>query len=410
MSETSRRVILPVAVGLACLLASCTAVPGDIPTNASASFAEYQRTAYAQLRERRLFQTQDHDAELAWNAPSEWRPVVAGTGAPASKGILLIHGLGDSPWSFHDLAHELVAQGFLVRTVLLPGHGTRPDDLVNVTLEQWRQVVQGQVAAMQRDVAGPIYLGGFSTGANLALEVAYDRPDIAGLVLFSPGFRSSVPLGWLAPLVARIRPWIVTPGHLVPVQNEVRYLATPTNGFAQFYRSARVAQRLLRERTYDKPVFMAVAQHDSVLDTAYLLDVFQRRFTNPDSRLVWYGTSPAGLADHARVLVREDKLPQERISQFSHMGLLFSPSNPLYGAQGSVRICLNGFDKDAMHACEQGAPVWYSDWGYQEEGKIHARLTFNPYYDWQASVMAAVLAARSEHPARQTSGDLAALP
>lgn len=403
---TSRRVILLAMAGLAWLLASCTAVPGDMPTSATASFAEYQRTAYTQLRERRLFQTPDRDAELAWNAPAEWRPAVAGTSGPASKGILLVHGLGDSPWSFHDLAHELVAQGFLVRTVLLPGHGTRPDALVNVTLEQWRQVVQGQVAALQRDVAGPVYLGGFSTGANLVLEVAYDRPEIAGLVLFSPGFRSSVPLGWLAPLAARIRPWIMTPAAHVPVQNEVRYLATPTNGFAQFYRSAQVAQHLLRERTYDKPVFMAVAQHDSVLDTAYLLDVFQRRFTHPGSRLVWYGTAPAGLSDHARVLVRDDRLPQERISQFSHMGLLFSPSNPLYGAHGSVRVCLNGFDRDAMHACEQGAPVWYSDWGYREEGKIHARLTFNPYYDWQASVMTAVLAAGNEPPVRQAPDEL----
>ena len=23
--------------------------------------------------------------------------------------------------------------------------------------------------------------------------------------------------------------------------------------------------------------------------------------------------------------------------------------------------------------------MWYSDWGYREHGKVHARLTFNPY-------------------------------
>lgn len=379
-------------IAWAWLLAGCISVSGSsISPSRAVTFSEYQREAHALIRARRVFQTQDREAELAWNGPGEWRPTSGD--APPNKGILLVHGLGDSPWSFHDLAHELVAQGFLVRTVLLPGHGTRPDDLVGVTLEQWQQVVQAQAEAMQRDVAGPVYLGGFSTGANLVLEVAYAHPEIAGLVLFSPGFRTSVPLGWLAPLVARIRPWIVTPGEDVPVQNAVRYMATPTNGFAQFYRSARTAQQLIGDRTYDKPVFMAVAQHDSVIDTAYLLDVFQHRFTNPDSRLIWYGSSPRGLTDHARVLVRDDKVPQERISQFSHMGLMFSPSNPLYGSNGSVRICLNGFDGEARRACEKGAPVWFSDWGYREEGKVHARLTFNPYYDWQASVMAAVLAA-----------------
>lgn len=376
------------------LLAACTTAPASPPHTDTVSFSQYQRETLAQLHARRAFQTQDREAELAWNGPGEWRPASTDPRVPPSKGILLVHGLGDSPWSFHDLAGELVAQGFLVRTVLLPGHGTQPADLIDVTLEQWRQVVREQAAAIQRDVTGPVYLGGFSTGANLALEAAYANPQIAGLVLFSPGFRSSVPMGWLASLASRIRPWIVTPSAEVPVQNSVRYMVTPTNGFAQFYRSSRAAQQLLRERTYDKPVFMAVTEHDSVIDTDYLLDVFQHRFTHPDSRLVWYGGVPPSLTDHARVLVRADKVPDEKISQFSHMALLFSPSNPLYGANGSVRICLNGFDGNARRACEKGAPVWYSDWGYREEGKIHARLTFNPYYDWQAEVMASVLGAR----------------
>lgn len=382
-------------VALASLLTACTTAQGDMPRAEAADFASYQREAYAQLRARRLFQSPDTDAELSWNGPGEWRPALAQAGVPPTKGVLLVHGLGDSPWSFHDLARKLVVDGFLVRTVLLPGHGTRPDDLLEVTLDQWRQVVQEQIAAMKRDVAGPVYVGGFSTGANLVLEVAYADPEIAGLLLFSPGFRASTPLGWLAPLISRIRPWLVTPGNRAPAQNVVRYMATPTNGFAQFYRSSQAAQRLLHEKTYDKPVFMAVAQHDSVIDTEYLLKTFQSRFTNPDSRLVWYGNSPGGLNDHARVLVRDDRLPQERISQFSHMGLLFSPSNPLYGSSGSVRICQNSLDREATRACEQSPVVWYSDWGFQEEGKIHARLTFNPYFDWQASVMASVLAAQS---------------
>ena len=175
------------------------------------------------------------------------------------------------------------------------------------------------------------------------------------------------------------------------MQNSVRYLNTPTNGFAQFYRSSHMSQRLLAEHSYDKPVLMVVAQHDSVLDTRYLLDKFQHRFTHPASRLIWYGEVPIELFDRRRVLVREDRLPSLRISQFSHMGLLFSPSNTLYGERGSLRICLNGQQAEAMQACEQGAPVWYSDWGYREDGKVHARLTFNPYFDWQASVMVSVL-------------------
>jgi len=45
------------------------------------------------------------------------------------------------------------------------------------------------------------------------------------------------------------------------------------------------------------------------------------------------------------------------------MGLLFAPSNPLYGKHGRVRICLNSLDRAATRSCEQGAQGWYSDWG-----------------------------------------------
>ena len=95
------------------------------------------------------------------------------------------------------------------------------------------------------------------------------------------------------------------------------------------------------------------------------------------------------------MLVRTDSLPDLHISQFSHMGVVFSPDDPLYGIHGSLRICSNGEDKSAIAACEQGAPVWYAGWGYTEAGKIYARLTFNPYFDWQMQVMDEVLKAAS---------------
>lgn len=352
------------------------------------SFADYQHDTFALLRARRSFQSSDHESELIWNGPGEWRPPSTDVGPRPDKGILLVHGLGDSPWTFHDLAPELAAQGFLVRTVLLPGHGTRPEDMMDVTLDDWRRVVRQQAEALRRDV-GQVYLGGFSTGANLVVEYAYNNPDIAGLVLISPGFKS-LPFDFLAPWVARLRPWVLTPDGSVALQNVVRYTMVPSNGFAQFYYSSRAVRRLLDERPYDKPVFMVVAQHDSVLNTNYLLNVFNRRFTNPASRLIWYGTAPTGLKDTDRVLVRDDRFPDQRISQFSHMGLPFSPANPLYGEKGDVRVCFNGQPESAMRACEAGAPVWYSDWGYREGDKIFARLTFNPYFDWQGSVMATV--------------------
>jgi esterase/lipase len=351
-------------------------------------FDVYRQQTLALIQAQRSFQTDDQPMELAWNAPQEWRP--AGT---ARAGILLVHGLGDSPWSFHDVGRMLAAQGYLVRTVLLPGHGTKPQDMLTVTLGQWQQVVREQ-AALLGDEVPRVFLGGFSTGANLVLDYAYAHDEIAGLVLFSPAFRSDSAYAWLTPWIGWARPWLAAPDDGIrPMQTPVRYLNIPTNGFAQFYRSSALAQKRLHQRGFDKPVFIAITEHDSVLDTAYVLDTFNERFEHPASRLIWYGDSPAPAARNPRVEVRKDYLPDYRISQFSHMGLMFSPDNPLYGVSGTQRICWNGQTTPDMQQCVAGAPVWFSDWGYQEPGKVHARLTFNPYFDWQSQILLQVLAA-----------------
>ena len=353
-----------------------------------ASFAEYQQATRQYLLLHRHFQTADHEAELEWNSPQEWRPA-----SVARKGILLVHRLGDSPWSFSDLGPALAKQGFLVRTMLLPGHGTQPADLIPVDLEDWRRALRDQVKLMQRDVPR-VYLGGFSTGGNLTTEYALEHPEIAGLLLVSPAFKSKSAFDWLTPWLSHIRPWLRSENGPRPQQTALRYLNTPTNGFAQFYRSSYAVRQLLDREHYDKPVVIAVTEHDSVLDVRYILQTFNQRFTNPQSRLIWYGRLPEDSPASPRVLVKTDYLPEQRISQFSHMGMLFAPDNRQYGVDGKQRLCWNGQSAPQMQRCLAGDPVWYSDWGYTEANKVHARLTFNPYFAWQESVIAATLGGR----------------
>ncbi len=374
-------------------LSSAAALP------APPGFADYQRQTIAWMQQHRAFQTADHAAEIAWNAPREWRP----TGHP-KKGILLVHGLGDSPWSFNDIGTQLAKQGYLVRTVLLPGHGTQPRDMLDVTLAQWQQVVNDQALVMRREVS-QVFLGGFSTGANLVLDYAYKHDDIAGLVLFSPAFRPSNGYAWITQYISWLRPWLAKPDdHARPLQTPVRYLNVPTNGFAQFYRSALQAQEDLQRGAYSKPVFIAITQHDSVVDTGYILEQFNRRFTHPASRLIWYGHNPAGANTLPRILARSDYVPEQRIAQFSHMSLLFAPDNPLYGVQGSQRICWNGQEAADMQRCLSGEPVWYSDYGLREPGKVFSRLTYNPYFEWQTQVMLGVLKSASAETVQGAPG------
>src|SRR5690606_23460193 len=63
------------------------------------------------------------------------------------------------------------------------------------------------------------------------------------------------------------------------------------------------------------------------------------------------------------------------------------------GEHGNQRICWNGQSTADMQLWLNGDQVWYSDWGYREAGKVHARLTFNPYFEWQSEVVVQVLEA-----------------
>ncbi|MGL4835371.1 MAG: alpha/beta hydrolase, partial [Shewanella sp.] len=87
---------------------------------------------------------------------------------------LLIHGLTDSPYSMKAMAETLHARSFDITVLRLPGHGTLPSMMTEMTLRDWNAAVR--IAA--RDVASrtpagqPFYLGGHSTGGTLAMQYA----------------------------------------------------------------------------------------------------------------------------------------------------------------------------------------------------------------------------------------------
>lgn len=379
------RIALPLLLALAISACSQTRPPDALPPLGQADFASYQQQTRHWLQQHRQFVTATPQDELAYNSPQQWQPAGAPRGA-----ILLVHGLGDSPYSFTDLGPALAESGYLVRSVLLPGHGSKPADLIAAQYQDWQTLVAQQTALLQREGL-PVYLGGFSTGANLVMLQAMAEPRVAGVLLFSPAFRSDSRIDWLAPWVAPIKPWLRQPDEGVQ-QTAVRYLNVPTNGFGLFYRSSSAVLSALAAKPYDKPALMVLAEHDSVVDVGEARRLFQQRFTHPASRLLWYGRQASSGQD-PRQLGQSDYLPQQRISQFSHMSVLFSPANPLYGQEGSLRMCRNGQEDAEVAACQRGATVWYSDWGYREPGKVHARLTFNPYFDWQLGVARGVLQA-----------------
>ena len=369
---------------IALLLSSC--INNDSPTDAAplgqSSFSAYQQQTRQWLDGHRRFVSQNRQAELTWNAPQEWQPA----GKPRG-GILLVHGLGDSPYSFADIAPRLAAKGFVVRALLLPGHGTKPADLLQIELVMWQRVVKEQTALMRREF-NHMVLGGFSTGANLVINEAASRGDIRALLLFSPALKANSQIDWLAPLLSSVYPWRRAPDG-PDQQTAVRYLNVPTNGIGQYYYSSKAVRNVLNNQGMALPVLMVLAQQDGTIDARYALEHFPRQFSHPASRVLWYGQAPAK-AD-PRILSRSDNLPQAQIRQFSHMSVLFTPDNPLYGRSGSLRMCPFDLPASQLAFCQRSNQVWYAERGHEESGKVFARLTFNPHFEWQDSMMQQVL-------------------
>ena len=86
-------------------------------------------------------------------------------------GILLIHGLTDSPYSMKDLAELFYKENFYVLALRMPGHGTVPAGLTDVSWKDWMAALEIGVARV-RQKAGPdqmFYMAGYSNGGALSL-------------------------------------------------------------------------------------------------------------------------------------------------------------------------------------------------------------------------------------------------
>ena len=89
-------------------------------------------------------------------------------------GVLLVHGLTDSPYHLKAIGEIFFDNGFYVIGLRLPGHGTVPGGLLNVTWEDWYSAVKFGARMVLKKIGNrrdsKFYVGGFSTGGALTLR------------------------------------------------------------------------------------------------------------------------------------------------------------------------------------------------------------------------------------------------
>ncbi len=103
-------------------------------------------------------------------------------------GVLLIHGYMAAPEEMKAFARYLHKKSFTVYVPRLKGHGTAPEDLAQSTHDQWIESVE-EAFVVLRHSCEKIIVGGFSTGAGLALDVSTRVNDLAAVFAVAPPMR-----------------------------------------------------------------------------------------------------------------------------------------------------------------------------------------------------------------------------
>jgi esterase/lipase len=103
----------------------------------------------------------------------------------SNKGLVLIHGYMAAPEEVRSLAEYVNGLGLKVYAPRLKGHGTSPEDLAVRSYDEWIKSVERGYAII-RSMCDHVIVGGFSTGAGLALELVSRVHDIKGVFAVNP--------------------------------------------------------------------------------------------------------------------------------------------------------------------------------------------------------------------------------
>jgi carboxylesterase len=142
--------------------------------------------------------------------PAASSPVPAPAQASAADGVFLIHGLGGTQYDLGSMHKRLKNAGLVTHSLTLPGHGTQPEDLANVTVEDWVDAVVAKYREV-RELHPRLHLMGMCMGSLLAAFLAQHEKHAKGnLVLLAPPIFID---GWATPWYRVLRPLLyVVPG------------------------------------------------------------------------------------------------------------------------------------------------------------------------------------------------------
>jgi esterase/lipase len=349
---------------------------------------------YIELMKSRIQQSRDqlgiaNSAKIIdGNSPFQLKPqdFKVGRNHSYQRGILLIHGLSDSPYFMRTLGDFFAAQGFRVMAILLPGHGTQAGDLLTIKTEAWEAAVAYGCQQLAQEV-DEIYLGGFSAGGALSVLQSLKDERVRGLFLFAPALKISAKarfarlyhlIDWLLPRAK----WL----NLHHDEDHYKYESFSKNAVTQMWRLTQKVRQQLSTKPLTIPIFAVASAEDATVD-ASAIAAFMEACPHPTNHLVWYdaaGKPPAAHLGSKQIDVVTTALPASGILGSAHTALVLADDNPEYGFKGCYVNCLHYFPHDItrFQACKSNPPnLQRGEITVQNlQVDLLARLMVNPHF------------------------------
>jgi len=220
-------------------------------------------------------------------------------------GILMIHGLSDSPYSVRSLALALEQQGFLVIALRVPGHGTIPSALLDAEWEDWAAATRVAAQEVKRQLGDNpnFYILGYSNGGALTLNYSLDAladtslPQPKKIILLSPmigiskyaGLSKTLDIVGHLPLLSSRR-WL----NKTPEYNPFKYNSFSVNAGWQAHRFSTQLQDKIAAREKSQllqklpPVLTFQSLADATVNTDAIENYFYRYLPKNNSELVLF--------------------------------------------------------------------------------------------------------------------------
>jgi len=363
------------------------AFSNDVP------FHEYIQETRQMIEKARVdINETNREVILNANAPFELKPeknkYLRNRHGRYERGILLLHGLSDSPYFMQAVARHFQEKGFLVRAILLPGHGTVPGDLLQVTYQEWIRATEYGVRQMKAHVEN-LYMGGFSMGGTLCVHQALHDEDIKGLVLFAPAVGIKSPWAPMGDFLNLFTNWLDGAGD---DKDYAKYESFAVNAGAQLYHLTReIDSGFAAGKHLSMPVFAVFSADDISADSDKIVRVFKTRVSSAKSVLILYRKGDARDDKNVdrRIIYKNSHFPEEGIVDFSHVSILMPPDDPHYGKNGGYKYCLHyQGDREKRMACLHDPNIRQGEITEENLKRfLLRRLTYNPRYDDMMGIM-----------------------